>query len=149
MRNREGLLLPVEESRIAEILAQNGDTTRKAGDDRQYDSYQPDECDWTHPDGGGSSGSQVVDLSGHTMHDDAQQRRHLSGITPARPPDHETPSGSPRTAHMRDAPILRSSRDEQEENMEQLVDLGLFLGGLGVFFVGIGVLYGVSVWDKK
>ena len=29
--------------------------------------------------------------------------------------------------------------------MEQLVDLGLFLGGLGVFFVGIGVLYGVSV----
>jgi len=23
------------------------------------------------------------------------------------------------------------------------------LGGLGVFFVGIGALYGVSVWDKK
>ena len=53
------------------------------------------------------------------------------------------------TARMGDAPILRSSRDEQEEDMEQLVDLGLFLGGLGVFFVGIGVLYGVSVWDKK
>jgi hypothetical protein len=33
--------------------------------------------------------------------------------------------------------------------MENLVDLGLFLGGLGVFFAGIGVLYGVSVWDKK
>ena len=33
--------------------------------------------------------------------------------------------------------------------MENLVDFGLFLGGLGVFFVGIGVLYGVSVWDKK
>jgi hypothetical protein len=30
--------------------------------------------------------------------------------------------------------------------MENLVNLGLFLG---VFFVGIGVLYGVSVWDKK
>ena len=33
--------------------------------------------------------------------------------------------------------------------MEQLVNLGMFLGGLGVFFAGIGVLYGVSVWDKK
>jgi hypothetical protein len=33
--------------------------------------------------------------------------------------------------------------------MENLVELGLFLGGLGVFFAGIGVLYGVSVWDKK
>jgi hypothetical protein len=33
--------------------------------------------------------------------------------------------------------------------MENLVDIGLFLGGLGVFFAGIGVLYGVSVWDKK
>ena len=33
--------------------------------------------------------------------------------------------------------------------MENLVDLGLFLGGLGVFFAGIGVLYGVAVWDKK
>ena len=33
--------------------------------------------------------------------------------------------------------------------MENLVDMGLFLGGLGVFFAGIGVLYGVSVWDKK
>lgn len=33
--------------------------------------------------------------------------------------------------------------------MENLVDPGLFLGGLGVFFAGIGVLYGVSVWDKK
>lgn len=39
--------------------------------------------------------------------------------------------------------------DEPEENMEQLVDLGLFLGGLGVFFIGIGALYGVSVWAKK
>jgi hypothetical protein len=33
--------------------------------------------------------------------------------------------------------------------LENLTDLGLFLGGLGVFFVGIGALYGVSVWDKK
>jgi hypothetical protein len=33
--------------------------------------------------------------------------------------------------------------------MENLVDLGLFLGGLGIFLVGIGALYGVSVWDKK
>jgi hypothetical protein len=33
--------------------------------------------------------------------------------------------------------------------METLIDLGLFLGGLGIFFVGIGALYGVSVWDKK
>jgi hypothetical protein len=33
--------------------------------------------------------------------------------------------------------------------MENLNDLGLFLGGLGIFFVGIGALYGVSAWDKK
>jgi hypothetical protein len=33
--------------------------------------------------------------------------------------------------------------------VETLVDLGLFLSYLGIFFVGIGVLYGVSVWDKK
>jgi hypothetical protein len=33
--------------------------------------------------------------------------------------------------------------------MENLVDLGMFLGGLGVFLAGIGVNYGVSVWDKK
>jgi hypothetical protein len=33
--------------------------------------------------------------------------------------------------------------------MGSLTDLGLFLGGLGIFFVGIGALYGVSVWDKK
>ena len=33
--------------------------------------------------------------------------------------------------------------------MENLADLGLFLGGLGIFFIGIGALYGVSVWDKK
>ena len=33
--------------------------------------------------------------------------------------------------------------------MENLVDLGMFLGGLGVFLAGIGVLYGVSVWDKN
>jgi hypothetical protein len=33
--------------------------------------------------------------------------------------------------------------------MEHLADLGLFLGGLGIFLVGIGALYGVSVWDKK
>ena len=33
--------------------------------------------------------------------------------------------------------------------MENLVDLGMFLGGLGVFLAGTGVNYGVSVWDKK
>ena len=40
------------------------------------------------------------------------------------------------------------SRDEWDW-MESLADLGLFFGGLGVFFVGIEALYGVSVWDKK
>ncbi len=33
--------------------------------------------------------------------------------------------------------------------MENVVNVGQFLLGLGVFFVGIGTLYGVSVWDKK
>jgi len=33
--------------------------------------------------------------------------------------------------------------------METLVDLGLALQGLGVFLMGIGVLWGVSVWAKN
>ena len=33
--------------------------------------------------------------------------------------------------------------------MDNLVDLAVSLMGLGVFFVGIGVLYGVSVWERK
>jgi len=53
------------------------------------------------------------------------------------------------TAPVGGAIIMRRSRDEKERDMEQLVNLGMFLGGLGVFFAGIGVLYGVSVWDKK
>jgi hypothetical protein len=39
-------------------------------------------------------------LSGHAKHGDAWQRQHLSGITPVDPPDPETLSGSPITAHM-------------------------------------------------
>ena len=33
--------------------------------------------------------------------------------------------------------------------MERLVDLGSFLGGLGILLRGIGVLYGVSVWSQE
>jgi hypothetical protein len=33
--------------------------------------------------------------------------------------------------------------------MENLQYVSQFFAGLGVFFVGIGVLYGVSVWDRK
>jgi hypothetical protein len=33
--------------------------------------------------------------------------------------------------------------------MENLSGLGIFLGGLGGFFIGIGVLWGVSVWSKN
>lgn len=33
--------------------------------------------------------------------------------------------------------------------MQNLVLLGQFLGGLGVFFVGIGVLWFVSVYQPK
>jgi len=33
--------------------------------------------------------------------------------------------------------------------METLVDLGQFLTGFGIFLIGIGALYGVSVWEKK
>jgi hypothetical protein len=39
--------------------------------------------------------------------------------------------------------------DMQEEDVENLVDLGLFLAFLGAFFVGIGVLYAVSIWDRN
>jgi hypothetical protein len=34
------------------------------------------------------------------------------------------------------------------EEMDALVGLGVFLACLGAFFVGIGVLWGVSVWSK-
>jgi len=33
--------------------------------------------------------------------------------------------------------------------MDNLVSLGDFFLGRGIFFAGIGVLYGVSVWEKK
>lgn len=33
--------------------------------------------------------------------------------------------------------------------MENLADLGQFFMGLGIFFVGIGALWGVSVWSAK
>lgn len=33
--------------------------------------------------------------------------------------------------------------------MEQLVPLGQFLSGLGVFFMGLGVLWFVSVYQPK
>jgi hypothetical protein len=43
LRNCGGLPVPAEESRVAEILAQDRKTTGKTSDDRQYDSYQGDE----------------------------------------------------------------------------------------------------------
>jgi hypothetical protein len=102
--NREGLLVPAKESRVAKILAQDRKATGKTGDDHQRDSYQPDKYEWVHPDGGSGSGSgsssDVVDVSGHAKHGDAWQRQHLSGITPVRPADPDTFSGSPITAHM-------------------------------------------------
>jgi hypothetical protein len=35
------------------------------------------------------------------------------------------------------------------ENMEVLLPLGILLGGLGLFFTGIGVVWGVSRWVTK
>lgn len=35
------------------------------------------------------------------------------------------------------------------ENMEVLEPLGIILGGLGLFFIGIGVIWGVSRWVTK
>ena len=36
---------------------------------------------------------------------------------------------------------------------ENMANLGIFFagffGGLGVFFIGVGVLWGISVWSKK
>jgi len=97
---REGSSVPAKESCVVEILAQDRKTTGKTGDDRQYESYQPDECEWVLPDGGSGCDSQSVDLRVHAMHGDGWQRQHLSGITPVKPPDPETLSGSPITAHM-------------------------------------------------
>ena len=45
--------------------------------------------------------------------------------------------------------LVQSRQDDQEENVDNLVQLGEFFMGLGIFLVGIGVLYGVSVWAKK
>jgi hypothetical protein len=97
---REGLPVPAKESCVAEILAQDHKATGKTGDDHQRDSYQADKYEWVLPDSGGGSNSQVVDLCVHAKHGDAWQRQHLSGITPVRPPDPETLSGSLTTAHM-------------------------------------------------
>ena len=56
----------------------------------------------------------------------------------------------PYCSEKRNSRFFKSTADfAQEKAMENLTDLGLFLGGLGIFFVGIGALYGVSVWDKK
>ena len=30
--------------------------------------------------------------------------------------------------------------------MENLAEFGIFLGGVGLFFVGLGVLWGVTEW---
>jgi hypothetical protein len=39
------------------------------------------------------------------------------------------------------------------ENMDGLVTVGIFFagffGGLGVFFIGIGILWGISIWARK
>jgi hypothetical protein len=45
--------------------------------------------------------------------------------------------------------FFASTTGKWEANVENVVNVGQFLLGLGVFFVGIGTLYGVSVWDKK
>jgi hypothetical protein len=100
LRNRGSLPVSTKEPRVAEVLAHDRKTTGKSGGYRQYDSYQRDEYEWVHRDRGSGSGSQVVDLTGHAMHGDAWQRRHLSGMTPVRPPAPETTSGSLITAHM-------------------------------------------------
>jgi hypothetical protein len=94
-----GLPLLAKEPRVTEILAQDRKTTGKTRDDRQYESYQPDECEWVLPDSGSGSDSQVVDLRVHARHGDAWQRQHLSGIAPVHPPDPETLSGSATEAH--------------------------------------------------
>jgi hypothetical protein len=33
--------------------------------------------------------------------------------------------------------------------MEQLFNLGIFFGGVGIMLIGIGVLWGVAVWSEK
>jgi len=33
--------------------------------------------------------------------------------------------------------------------MGSLANISVFLAGLGIFFVGIGVLWGISIWSKQ
>ena len=30
-----------------------------------------------------------------------------------------------------------------------MVEVGIILAGLGIFFIGIGVLWGISIWSKQ
>jgi hypothetical protein len=99
--NLWGLPVLTKDQCVPEILAPERKTAGKTGGDDQYGNYQYDGYEWVHRDGGGGSGSDVVDLTRHAKHDDAWQRRHLSGITPIRHPAPETISGSPIAAHMR------------------------------------------------
>ena len=33
--------------------------------------------------------------------------------------------------------------------MDALVTISIFFAGLGLFFIGIGILWGVSIWSKQ
>jgi hypothetical protein len=34
-------------------------------------------------------------------------------------------------------------------NMDGLTTISIFFGGIGIFFIGIGVLWGISIWAKQ
>lgn len=45
--------------------------------------------------------------------------------------------------------VCIANRQQKEDGLEKLVLLGQFFSGLGVFFVGVGVLWFVSVYKPK
>jgi hypothetical protein len=34
-------------------------------------------------------------------------------------------------------------------NMDGLTTISIFFGGIGIFFIGVGVLWGISIWSKQ
>lgn len=45
--------------------------------------------------------------------------------------------------------MSRSDAGEREARVENLSDFGIFLGGLGLFFFGLGVLWYVTEWRER
>lgn len=44
---------------------------------------------------------------------------------------------------------LMQTHSESEDDMDLLRDIGILLGGLGIFFMGLGALYWMSIQEEE